>query len=1290
MLFPLCLSAQTRQSDSLFARGVELYTAGRFAQAIPVFEAVDSLDKATIDSLNDRRYYGEQWLASCLYHIGQEKKAREVSKYYKLKPVDRRLTVGIDSLSHEALALDFAGEHGQATYLYKQAAELGREVLGSDNVFYANLLCNYGFNIWEATHEIPQPSAILRQAQDIYKQHKFYDGLGEVAAMLGLFYAYSPNPADKDKIPPLYIEAAEAYEKAGSLYKAVSRLRDVADFYLLKGNYEKSVTAARRGLSLLGTDKEKDRENRKAVLLSIEAEAEFHLGRHGEAAEKAGQAKVLFDEAEQSQGDYYTSCVLVLTSVGLEKEGKDDMRLLDEQRRRESEQGRSYGFLRSLVIFQCYKDVQDTWAFLKRYTDHVAAADGTNSATYFISLIDAISYCNNTLDKNGSVGIKDSVWNSLLKAESLAPSVENIDSGYVMLLYTYKGMMESNIFFELEDAVKDLEKARSMAEDRDLQKTTPYRTILLELAGLKMKMGKNDEAFQDYSLLYNLYTYNDSVQDVGYFTTLDGLRNYYEFTGDTKKADEYYAKLQELAQSKGWNYLLKGDNDARLMSAFRLLQQGKADETIDIVNRYLKGLGSKEKPSFIALMLGWGAYMQKGNFKKSLEFAETAYHQSEGKEQNASSIRIGSMLAVNYILCDRPKDAYTLAVAMTNATDGIQGLSNDLKASTWMTRSLVAFATWNLGDKMMELLGLDINGMLSFYRQMLAGLTKTDSLMRRFIADNFLTMTYEQRTTFWNKNALWFQYLLPSFLVWGYKDNLVVPETLYNSMLLSKGLLLNSETEIRKMLAEHEDDYVRMNYQRIEEYRAKMDSLKKMGGMEEAIKIYNDGIHDYERELLRTISRYGDYTQGLLTTYADVTHALKDDEVAIEIVPVPLQGDTAYYALTTPYYAVSPDVVQVCKFSELKAIPHGTLYSGQALYELVWKKIEPVIDEYSKFIIEHDATSKGIRHLFFSPAGSLYNIALENALMPNGQPFNTKYDVYRVSSTREVVLRKEKKEKGNLSVLYGGLRYDASTEDIAAVNERMASGQPQSRGLRPRAAVLEDGLGGGVPYLKGTRAEVDTIDHMLEAAGRPCEEYTDDHGTEESVKTLSGKPMGLLHIATHGFYWDGKGTDNGMGNFLLAMMDDDLLVSQEDRMLTRSGLILAGANTALQGGTVPEEMDDGILTSQELSQLDFNSLDLVVLSACETGLGEVNGEGVFGLQRGFKKAGAHSILMSLWKVDDEATCTLMTEFYKHWIVNGQSKYKALELAKQAVRARKDKGWDNPRYWAAFVLLDAAD
>ena len=131
---------------------------------------------------------------------------------------------------------------------------------------------------------------------------------------------------------------------------------------------------------------------------------------------------------------------------------------------------------------------------------------------------------------------------------------------------------------------------------------------------------------------------------------------------------------------------------------------------------------------------------------------------------------------------------------------------------------------------------------------------------------------------------------------------------------------------------------------------------------------------------------------------------------------------------------------------------------------------------------------------------------------------------------------------------------------------------------------------------------------------------------------------------------------------------------------------MAGGNRLITRASVTESNNDGILTSQEISQLDLRGLDLVVLSACESALGDIDNGGVYGLQRGFKKAGANTILMSLDKVDDEATKLLMVEFYKN-LMSGKSKHQSLKAAQHHLRQVENAKYNNPKYWASFIMLD---
>jgi CHAT domain-containing protein len=132
-----------------------------------------------------------------------------------------------------------------------------------------------------------------------------------------------------------------------------------------------------------------------------------------------------------------------------------------------------------------------------------------------------------------------------------------------------------------------------------------------------------------------------------------------------------------------------------------------------------------------------------------------------------------------------------------------------------------------------------------------------------------------------------------------------------------------------------------------------------------------------------------------------------------------------------------------------------------------------------------------------------------------------------------------------------------------------------------------------------------------------------------------------------------------------------------------SGVLLAGANNAWVGNVIPHGVEDGILTADEISRLDLRNTKIAVLSACDTGLGDIDEvNGVFGLQRGLKMAGVKTIIMSLWKVPDIETSLMMTNFYR-LLFSGVDRYKAFSEAVNIVRAKCPQ----PYYWAGFVMLD---
>jgi CHAT domain-containing protein len=217
--------------------------------------------------------------------------------------------------------------------------------------------------------------------------------------------------------------------------------------------------------------------------------------------------------------------------------------------------------------------------------------------------------------------------------------------------------------------------------------------------------------------------------------------------------------------------------------------------------------------------------------------------------------------------------------------------------------------------------------------------------------------------------------------------------------------------------------------------------------------------------------------------------------------------------------------------------------------------------------------------------------------------------------------------------------------------------------------------------LPGTRAEAERI-----AALVGVQAWTEKHALEGRLKRNCHSPR-IVHPATHGFFLPDQQVDLrqlGRNLELLGVAGpaelDKLSGPGMENPMLRSGLALAGANTFLRGGSLPEEAEDGLLTAEDVAGLDLLDTELVVLSACDTGLGEVHaGEGVFGLRRAFIVAGAKTLVMSLWKVPDQQTQELMTDFYSR-LLAGRGVADALREAQLALRAKHPE----PFYWGAFI------
>ena len=314
---------------------------------------------------------------------------------------------------------------------------------------------------------------------------------------------------------------------------------------------------------------------------------------------------------------------------------------------------------------------------------------------------------------------------------------------------------------------------------------------------------------------------------------------------------------------------------------------------------------------------------------------------------------------------------------------------------------------------------------------------------------------------------------------------------------------------------------------------------------------------------------------------------------------------------------------------------------------------------------------EGCNNIFYSPTGVLYEINLDFIGKDDYDMICDSLNLYRLSSTRELCEQVKSKPK-NDAILYGDIAYSI---DIPNLDNYTKS--------KYRSTTRD-----GFTPLKGTSVEIDSIISEFAAYNYNNLSFVQNFATEESFRALSGNCPAIIHLATHGFYYSEESIIDELkhANYIaFQWMKPELY---------HSGLALSGAQNTWVNNTTEEfdfskyyDMDqnnDGILLSAEIASLDLSGVDLVVLSACETALGRIKTDGVYGLQRAFKLAGVNSIIMSLWKVDDEATRMLMTSFYKNYL-GGMSKREALLGAQKKVR--ETPGYEDPYNWAAFVLLD---
>jgi CHAT domain-containing protein len=743
---------------------------------------------------------------------------------------------------------------------------------------------------------------------------------------------------------------------------------------------------------------------------------------------------------------------------------------------------------------------------------------------------------------------------------------------------------------------------------------------------LKYNQARYNEAEKDFESALEILKMNKLQGTMPYAIVLNnqamlfqGIGRYDEAATGLKEACAIGDKLKSLAST---NHLKFWSNLALLYQ-----QMGKYTDAETIYLGMEKRLG-KSNPDYASMLNNQAAlYLVMGKEEKVEELLKksAAIYKSNFGEENPAYAKAVSDLGNFY----RYKERYNEADAQLERALAVRELTLGRNHPLYVqSQEDIAILSWKRKSWTKAFM---------MYREVM------DKSLD-FVNKYFPPMSEAEKTKYWDILSPRFQRFY-NFAIEANLENPAVVQDLFDYHIATKALLLNSTNKVKQSIFSSKDP------QLISDYVTWLDQKETLARLyaysKEELKTQQINLDSMVRSAnsmeKKLSERSVDFSSGYSSqrpSYKDIKVLLTDSEAVVEIIRI--QTFTQKFTDQSRYVALV-----LTKASELPKLV--VLDNGQQLETRYYKYYRNAIqqklnDEYSydQFWNRIEPEVAGKKTLYTSLDGVYNQINLNTLKKATGEFVVNKYEITLLGNSKDLLRLKKQKAKTTKksATLVGFPEYGSG--DIAA--------------------------------LPGTKVEVESISKVLKASGYQVNQFMQKNATEANLKSI--KSPSVIHIATHGYFLkDVESTGNAFGVHLENANDNPLL---------RSGLLLAGAASTVSGKRMPnlESNDNGILTAYEAMNLNLDATDMIVVSACETGLGDVkSGEGVYGLQRAFLVAGADAIIMSLWKVDDAATQQLMSNFYTSWIKLG-NKQKAFKQAQLQLMTK----YKEPYYWGAFVMM----
>lgn len=817
-----------------------------------------------------------------------------------------------------------------------------------------------------------------------------------------------------------------------------------------------------------------------------------------------------------------------------------------------------------------------------------------------------------------------------------------------------------------DQALSRFKQALEITQTTDEGRSPATVNLMYNIAILLDSMGRISEAETYYQEAIEAA---EAVYGESHPTVASGLNNLgllYYASGKYADAEKLYTRAMRIYRDS------YGDEHPAVSTAMNNLallytSTGKYDLAKSMYTKALaidEKIYGKDHKNLISDLANLATlYKDTGDLEGARELYVRALQVGEknlGRNHPALATNLNNLAMVHYLNGDYEKaePLYRRALSIGRASLG----EDNPEVATWMNNMALVLAA--RGD----------------HAESAEMLVKTITTMQRKRDEVFTFMNDQEKLDYIQRNES-IMYMLMDITSSHLGDNPVIVTETFNAWLRWKGALLESQKKNLDAVFHSDDAETKRLYESLMKMRKALAALEFSGPEDMTLQQYKDKLNllksskdDMEVSLSRRSAKYALLKSSSTADIKDISSLLPEGSVYVDfadIAPINLKtGERSgrkYLAFVLVAGRGEPVTSQLIEIGDMQTV-NGKI--NDFLVEMNSPEVfgiipdKSVLDEisrelYTLLIKPIEQHLKGRRHLFISPAGNVNLLPFEVLMDEQGKYLIEQAEISYITAGRDIMRFSDTTKASDKAVIMADPDYDLSLPEQTALGPR----QGTSRLIRAMQRF-------NFPRIPSTAVEADSIEEIMRTTLNLTVENL-QRGDADERRLLEVSAPRILHLATHGFFL----TD-------LALVQSDNPSKSEntkavDNPMLRSGIVLSSVNTSLKSG-----LGSGIITAEKALALNIQGTDLVVLSACNTGVGAIErGEGVFGLKRAFLIAGSKSMMMSLWSVSSRETQEFMVTFYE-LLASGKGKASALRETKLKMMHQ----YDNPFFWGAFILV----